>query len=90
MDWMAWTLPTALFFGAIALSLVVMTALELKWPTVPRRGHLPMATTRGDRFFISLLSAAFIHLAWLGWVTEPLWPASVLAIVNAVWLMRWG
>ena len=27
---------------------------------------LRIATTRGDRLFITLLGAAFIHLAWLG------------------------
>ena len=27
---------------------------------------LRIPTTRGDRLFISLLGAAFIHLAWLG------------------------
>jgi predicted small integral membrane protein len=32
----------------------------------PRVGILGIATTRGDRLFISLLGSAFIHLAWLG------------------------
>jgi glycerol transport system permease protein len=63
---MAWTLPTAVFFAAIASALLVLIALELKRPTLTSRGWLPMATTRGDRFFISLLGAAFIHLLWLG------------------------
>lgn len=67
-----------------------MTLLELKWPTQQRRGVLPLVTTRGDRFFISLLSAAFIHLLWLGFVVDFLWVASILAILNAAWLMRWG
>ena len=34
-------------------------------PTIERRGFLPMATTRGDRLFIGLLGAAWIHLGWL-------------------------
>ena len=38
-----------------------------------RRGFLPMATTRGDRLFIGLLGAAYIHLAWLGLTDLPLW-----------------
>ena len=42
-----------------------MTAWELAQPTVERRGFLPMATTRGDRLFIGLLGAAWIHLGWL-------------------------
>ena len=54
---MAWTWQTALFFTAIALMLATMTALQLAQPTVPRRGLLPISTTRGDRLFIALLGA---------------------------------
>ena len=49
-----------------------------------------MATTRGDRFFISLLSAAFIHLGWLALASGPLWIASMLSLAWALILMRWG
>ncbi len=65
MSWMAWTTPTMIFFIGIGMSLLLLTLAELKWPTVLAKGFLPLATTRGDRFFISLLSAAFIHLFWL-------------------------
>ena len=37
-------------------------------PETERVGILRIPTTRGDRLFISLLGAAFIHLAWLGLV----------------------
>ena len=87
---MAWTLPTALFFGAIAILLVGMTWWELKSPTTLRRGFLPMPTTRGDRLFIALLLAAFLHLALLGLSAVPLWWASVIALVLALLLLRWG
>jgi predicted small integral membrane protein len=90
MSWMAWTLPTALFFSAIGLALLVLTVYELRSPTRLAKGFLPMATTRGDRFFISLLSAAFIHLLWLGMIGGVLWVASLLAVLWAVLLMRWG
>ncbi len=87
---MAWTWPTATFFVAIALALVAMTVAELRWPGQDRRGFLPMVTSRGDRFFISLLSAAFLHLFWLGLTTLPLFIASALALVLAAVTMRWG
>ena len=90
MSWMAWTVPTAIFFIALALALVAMTVAELKWPSQDRRGFLPMVTSRGDRFFISLLAAAFLHLLWLGLTTLPLFIASVLALVLGVITMRWG
>ena len=57
MNWMAWTLPTGLFFAAIASALSFLIALELKKPTTLAKGWLPMATTRGDRFFVSLAIA---------------------------------
>ncbi|EHR73348.1 putative small integral membrane protein [Burkholderiales bacterium JOSHI_001] len=65
-DWMVWTTPVAVFFSCIALMLVGMTVWEIKSPTVMRKGFLPIATTRGDRLFIGLLSAAYINLAFVG------------------------
>ena len=65
-EWMAWTLPVAVFFICIALMLVGMTVWEIKSPTTLRRGFLPIKTTRGDRLFIGLLSAAYLNLAYVG------------------------
>jgi predicted small integral membrane protein len=47
-----------------------------------------MVTTRGDRLFISLLLAAYIHLAWLAWTRMPLWGATVAALIVAVLVFR--
>ena len=90
MTWMAWTWPTAIFFIGIAMMLIVMTVIELRWPGVERRGFLPLVTSRGDRLFISLLTAAYLHLAWLAVTTLPLVIASFLALVIAAVVMRWG
>ena len=65
-EWMAWTLPVAVFFVCIVLMLAGMTVWELRSPTVLRKGFLPMATTRGDRLFIGLLTAAWLNLAFVG------------------------
>jgi predicted small integral membrane protein len=65
-DWMVWTTPVAVFFSCIGLMLVGMTVWEIRSPTVLRKGLLPMATTRGDRLFIGLLTAAYINLAFVG------------------------
>jgi predicted small integral membrane protein len=64
-EWMAWTLPVAIFFVCIVAMLAGMTVWELKSPTVLRRGFLPIATTRGDRLFIGLLFAAYLNLLFL-------------------------
>ena len=90
MSWMAWTPQTAVFFVSIFAALAVLTVWELRFPTRTERGFLPMPTTRGDRFFISLLSAAFIHLLWLALFADKLFIASALSVVWAILLMRRG
>jgi predicted small integral membrane protein len=90
LEWMAWTWPTAAFFATIALMLVAMTGLEVVWPTVERRGLLPIRTTRGDRLFIGLLGSAYLHLGWLAAIDAALWGASILALVWMAVMLRWG
>lgn len=66
LSWMAWTRPTAFFFIAILLFLLIMAIWEWRRPGGnQRKGILGIVTTRGDRLFISFLCAAYIHLAWL-------------------------
>lgn len=102
--WMAWTLPTAIFFAALACTLAVMTYLAAVYPEAERVGVLSIPTTRGDRLFISLISAAVIHLLWIGLVgtdviaTLPigedgfeissLWLASGISLATAVLIFR--
>ena len=90
MAWMAWTWPTAVFFAGIAAALTVMTLLEIRRPTVERRGFLPIPTTRGDRFFISLLGSAFIHILWLAVTDLTIAAASLLSLGYAILVMRKG
>lgn len=86
---MAWTWQTALFFGAIVLLLLLMALLEWRRPGGhPRRGFLGLVTTRGDRLFISLLGAGYIHLLWLAFFGKPLWAASALALAWAALVFR--
>ena len=100
-EWMAWTLPVAVFFCSIVLMLVGMTVWEMKSPTMLRKGWLPIATTRGDRLFIGLLSAAYVNLAfvavsekmieWFGLEAEPsIWWSFALSMVLLALIMRKG
>jgi predicted small integral membrane protein len=85
LGWMAWTWQTALFFGVIALLLVAMGVWEWRSPGgAPRHGILGLTTTRGDRLFVSLLGAGYIHLLWLAIFGAPLWAASALSLAWAV------
>ena len=100
-DWMAWTLPVAVFFSAIVLMLAGMTVWELRSPTVLRKGWLPMATTRGDRLFIGLLAAAYVNLGfvavsekmvgWFGLEQEPsIWISFVASMLLLGLILRKG
>ena len=89
MEWMAWTWPTALFFAAIASALALMTALQLKYPSVARLGVLGIETTRGDRLFITLLVSAFINLAWIGLLDVSQYGALLVCSVYAFCVFRW-
>ena len=90
ITWMAWTWQTAAFFVFIAACLFLMVMWEKKVPGgSPRRGILGLDTTRGDRLFISLLSAAFIHLAWLGLVGVILWVATIISFLFSIVVFRY-
>ena len=100
-EWMAWTLPVAVFFISIALMLAVMTVWELKSPTATRRGWLPIPTTRGDRLFIGLMAAAWVNLgfvavsekavAWFDLAQEPsIWISFVASMLVLALVMRKG
>ncbi|MGB8813231.1 MAG: DUF2160 domain-containing protein [Paracoccaceae bacterium] len=90
MAWMAWTTPTAIFFVVIACLLISFTVLAIKYPETPRVGVLRIETTRGDRLFITLLGAAFIHIGWLGLFGAALiWGALIVCLVYAFAVFRW-
>jgi predicted small integral membrane protein len=101
--WMAWTLPSAIFFAMLAATLAVMTGLAIAYPEAERVGILRIPTTRGDRLFISLIMAAVLHLLWIGFigtdtlVTLPigegfelssLWLATLISFAFAVAIFR--
>jgi predicted small integral membrane protein len=101
LEWMAWTTPVAIFFSCIVLMLIGMTVWERRSPTVARKGFLPLVTTRGDRLFIGLLGAAYLHLMfvglagemliWFGLSEEPtIWWATAASAVWLVLVMRKG
>ena len=90
LSWMAWTLPTAIFFSTIVVILIGMTVWQLVQPTVERRGVLPIRTTRGDRLFIALLTAAYIHLGFIGLTELSLWIALGVSIVCGLLILRYA
>jgi len=86
---MAWTWQTAVFWMVIAALLLAMGIWERRSPGgSPRRGILGLTTTRGDRLFISLLAAAYLHMLWLALSAWPLHWATALSCVLAVLIFR--
>jgi predicted small integral membrane protein len=90
LAWMAWTPQTAIFFAFIALSLVILTLLAIYRPETPRKGILGFPTTRGDRFFVSLLGSAFIFILWIRLGGGELWYALAICIPFAVAMFRFA
>ena len=90
LAWMAWTTPTVVFFSTIAGLILSMCIWEYFSPGGnPRTGVLGLATTRGDRLFISLLGSAFIALAWVGLSIIALWWSLLLCLAFSVWVFRY-
>ena len=90
LDWMVWTAPTGIFFAVIALILIAMTVWQAVAPSPERRGFLPIPTTPGDRLFVGLLVAAYVHLAWIGVTEASIWIAFAISLVWMAVVMRWG
>jgi predicted small integral membrane protein len=89
LQWMAWTGPTAIFFGVIACLLALFTFLAIRYPETPRVGILRIETTRGDRLFITLLGSAFINAGWLAMSGLPQgWALGICALYAAA-VFRW-
>jgi hypothetical protein len=55
----------------VALALIILTLLAIYRPETPRVGILRFPTTRGDRFFVSLIGSAFIFVFWLRFGAAP-------------------
>ena len=88
-SWMAWTMPTVIFFIVIALLIAGMALWERLSPGGgPRVGMLGLRTHRGDRLFITLLGSAFVNLAWLGLTGLPLWGALGVSVLYGAFVFR--
>ncbi|MGP3917201.1 DUF2160 domain-containing protein [Nonomuraea sp. NBC_00507] len=90
LEWMVWTLPTALVFIGLALLLVVMAVWGRVSPPVARRGFLRIETDRGDRLYIGLISAAVVLAAWMAVTDLSMWIALGCALLVVVVIGIWG
>ena len=88
--WMAWTPATFALFCGIFLAIALIGLLEgFKFRDgLERKGVLGLTTTLGDRLFITLLGTAYIFLAWLGIMGQPLWWPLAISIGWAIFVFR--
>ncbi|MDZ7697781.1 MAG: DUF2160 family membrane protein [Deltaproteobacteria bacterium] len=91
LSWMHWTLASALGFGLLAAVLAGLAVLDKYRPGYARKGFLPMATTRGDRVFMSLACFVTIVFAWLKYFPEAasIWCFLIAGAVTFI-LMKWA
>ncbi|MEM7736550.1 MAG: DUF2160 family membrane protein [Deinococcota bacterium] len=94
LAWMDWTQPTAIFFSGLGVALTIMTLWDILSPTHERQGFLPITTTRGAKFFLSVIS--FIGIMVLTLAIFPnislgnLWYAVAIALVWILVMVGWG
>jgi len=88
---MHWTIPSALGFLLLASLLGGLAVLDRFHPGYARKGFLPMATTRGDRVFMSIACFVTTVFVWLKYFPDAsaIW-AFVISGVAALILMRWA
>lgn len=91
LTWMQWTTPTAVFFILLALGITGMTFWDSRSPSFKRKGVLPVALTRGERFFLSFITFFGVMLLWLALLPQvSLWYAVPVALVLIFLLVRYG
>ena len=90
LQWMAWTWETAGFFGFVAAALIALTLLAIYRPELPRRGVLGFPTTRGDRFFVTLLGSAFIFVFWMRLGGGALWSPLAGSVAYGIAMFRFA
>ncbi len=87
--WMYWTYPSIIFFGGIFLAILSLGIWYRRSPSIPRKGFLPIETTRGDRLFIGIISSIFIYLIWLVIFKESLLIIATIIVVLWFILLAW-
>ena len=87
---MVWTPPVAIVFIAACLLIVGLTIWGHYRPPKIRKGFLRITTDRGDRVYISYISAAFFMVMWIALVDGALYVGCALAVALIAIILKWG
>lgn len=90
LQWMVWTLPTAMVFVGLAVLLTAMAVWAKVSPPVARRGFLRIETDRGDRLYIGLVSAGLVLAGWIAVSDLSMWWALGCALLVMLVIGLWG
>ena len=89
LHWMHWTVPSAIGLGVIVLAVVAVNVIGILRPGMPRKGFMPMVTTRGDRLFMSFIGSFLIFLFWMGLLPGVHIAFSFFVVVPYFVVMMW-
>lgn len=70
LAWMHWTWQSGIAFLLLAGLLIGLAILDRFHPGYSRKGLLPMATTRGDRVFLSIVTLVALLLLQLKFLPD--------------------
>jgi predicted small integral membrane protein len=91
LGWMYWTLPSAVMFAGLFLTIAGLGVRDYFVPSYARKGFLPIPTTRGDRLFIGILLIIAVHVTWIVlFKSAALWGATIIAGIVFATTARWG
>lgn len=91
LDWMQWTQPTFILFIGIMASLVILTLWDIRSPSIPTKGFFPVPLSRGDRFFLSIVTIVGTFIIFLAFLpdVDPILALPVAGVLCAI-LIRFG
>lgn len=89
-SWMYWTLPSGLAIASLFAAIALMAVWDMISPSAIRKGFFPIPTTRGDRFFIGIISMIAIFLLYVALVGQTaLWIPLTISLawfaIEGVW-----
>lgn len=91
LGWMHWTTPSAVVFVLLFAAIIGMGVWDRFSPGYARKGLLPMATTRGDRFFVAVMTFVGVHLLWLAFLGAAfMWGPLAISVAAFAVILRWG
>jgi predicted small integral membrane protein len=91
LQWMEWSDATFALFIVVIAMLTGMTIWDVRSPSSPRKGFMPIAFTRGDRLFLSIVTLIGTVVLWIAFLPDVDWRIALpVAAVLIFIVVRWG